>query len=94
MEHLDLALLHLVFKIAFNEFNNIEDLTKESTYKYWNYWNEIEYDKETYKKFCKRHLILVNHIHDRTMIYLHLLIESNQCKDLPKVDAHFDHREY
>ena len=28
------------------------------------------------------------------MIYLRLLIESNQCEDFPKIDMHFDRREY
>ena len=37
--------------------------------------------------------MLINHIHDRTMIYNRLLIESNQYDDLPKIDAHFERRE-
>ena len=55
-----LSQLHLAFKIASNEFMNAEDLTKESTHEHWNYWDAIDYDKETYKKFCERHLMLIN----------------------------------
>ena len=40
--------------------------------------------KDLAGKFYKRYLILINHVHDRTMIYLYLQIESNQCKDFQK----------
>ena len=41
-----LAILHLAFKISCIESLNPKDLTKESTYEGYFYWDEFEYDKE------------------------------------------------
>ena len=38
------------------------------------------------------HSILVKRIHDRTITCLRLLLQGNQCAELPKVDVHFDRK--
>ena len=87
-----LASLCLAFKIASNLFLNPEELTKESTYEHFNYWDDIDHDKEIYKNHYMMHLMLVDRIHDRTMICLRLLLKGNLCAEFPKVDGHFDRK--
>ena len=69
-----------------------EESNDEKTYEGYNYWDDIEYEKERYKKYREKHLNLINIIHNRTMTYVRKLIEGNNCEGLPKVDVHFDRR--
>ena len=84
----------LAFKKASMECHGFGELNDAKTYEDYNYWDEINYDKEDNKKYCKSHLNLINKIHNRIMTYVRKLIDGNNCEGFPKVDLHFDHREY